>query len=191
MKIHFHAHHVTPVHAGGSDDPNNLVKVNRAMHSFMHRLRYKETGDYYDCCAANLLSGNWTVEKARREACLEGQRRSDKVLPAALKNITDYNSSTTPEQRSANGLAGSLAQSREDKAKGGKIGGKMPFWNNGLNNKRSHTCPGEGYVPGKLPVGKINVPRGKCPHCDLVTSLNSNMARHISAKHSNIEDHLS
>ena len=186
MKINYHLHHIVPTHAGGTDDPSNLVKVNRAMHQFMHRLRYQETGDYFDCCAANLLSGDWTVEKARREACKEGQRRSDKVLPAALKNITDYNNSTTPEQKSANGLAGSLAQSKEDKAKGGRSTGKMPYWNNGLNNKRSHTCPGEGYVKGKLPVGKINVPRGKCPHCDLVTTLNSNLARHIAAKHPNI-----
>lgn len=170
---------------GGTDDPSNLVRVNKAMHAFMHRLRYKETGDYYDCCAANVLSGDWTSEQGRREAAKRGQQLSEKCLPASLRNLGEYNSRPF-EERSANAKAANAKQSKEGKAKGGRIGGKMPYWNNGLNNKRSHTCPGEGYVPGKLPVGRINVPKGKCPHCDLVTTLNSNMERHIRAKHPNI-----
>ena len=182
MKIHYHEHHLVPKHAGGTDDLDNLVRVNKAMHAFMHRLRYRETGDYYDCCAANVLSGDWTVEQARREAAKLGQQLSEKFLPAALKNITDYNNSTTPEQKSANGRAGALAQSKEDKAKGGSVTGSMPYWNNGLNNKRSHTCPGEGYVPGKLPHGSITQPRRKCSHCELVTSPGS-LSRHIKFKH--------
>ena len=182
MEINYHTHHIVPTHAGGTDNPSNLVKVNRAMHQFMHRLRYRETGDYFDCCAANLLSGDWTVEKARREASKEGQRRSLTLIPAAIKNITDYNNSTPPEQKSANGLAGSLAQSKEDKAKGGRVIGLRPYWNNGLNNKRSHTCPGEGYVLGKLPVGRINRTYKQCPHCESMISSN-NLTRHILARH--------
>ena len=182
MKINYHLHHIIPTHAGGTDDPSNLVKVNRAMHQFMHRLRYSETGDYFDCCAANLLSGDWTVEQARVEALKHGQRLSEKFLPAVTKTIQDYNNSTTPEQKSANGLAGSLAQSKEGKAKGGVVTGSRPYWNNGLNNKRSHTCPGKGYVKGKLPVGRINRTHKQCPHCELLISSN-NFIRHILAKH--------
>jgi hypothetical protein len=185
MKINYHAHHLVPTHAGGTDDPSNLVKVNKAMHAFMHRLRYQETGDYYDCCAANLLSGDWTAEQARQEACKHGQQLSDTFLPAAVKNLQDYNSRPL-EERSNQARTNGLKQSKESRIKRGATLGTMPYWNNGLNNKRSHTCPAEGYVSGKLPVGRINVPRGKCPHCDLVTSLNSNMARHIAAKHPNI-----
>ena len=183
--INYHLHHIVPKHAGGTDDPSNLVKVNKAMHAFLHRLRYQETGDYYDCCAANLLSGDWTVEQARVEALKHGQQLSEKFLPAAIQNIQEYNSRPF-EERSEQARINGLKQSKESRVKRGETLGSMPYWNNGLNNKRSHTCPGEGYVLGKLPVGKINVPRGKCPHCDLVTTLNSNMARHIAAKHPNI-----
>ena len=150
MKINYHLHHIVPTHAGGTDDPSNLVKVNRAMHQFMHRLRYSETGDYFDCCAANLLSGDWTVEQARVEALKHGQRLSETFLPAAIKNLQEYNSRPF-EERSANAKAANAKQSKEGKAKGGSTAGSMPYWNNGLNNKRSHTCPGEGYVKGKLP----------------------------------------
>jgi len=181
MEINYHKHHVVPTHAGGTDDPSNLVKVNKAMHAFMHRLRYRETGDYYDCCAANLLSGDWTAEQARQEACKHGQQLSDIFLPAVIKNIQDYNSRPF-EERSANAKMANAKQGKEDKAKGGRIGGKMPFWNNGLNNTRSHTCPGEGYVLGKLPVGRINRTYKQCPHCELMISSN-NLTRHILAKH--------
>ena len=181
MKINYHTHHLVPTHAGGTDDPGNLVKVNKAMHAFMHRLRYKETGDYYDCCAANLLSGDWTAEQARQEACKHGQQLSEKFLPAVTKTIQEYNSRPF-EERSANAKAANAKQSKEGKAKGGHIGGKMPFWNNGLNNTRSHTCPGEGYVLGKLPHGPINQPRVKCPHCELVTTPGG-LHRHIKFKH--------
>jgi hypothetical protein len=179
--ITWHKHHLLPTHAGGTDDPANLVRVNRAMHSFLHRLRYKETGDYYDCCAANLLSGDWTVEQARQEACKQGQELSDKFLPAAIQNIQNYNSRPFEERSNQSRLNGSK-QSTEGKAKGGQSTGKMPYWNNGLNNKRSHTCPGEGYVSGKLPHGKINRSFKQCPHCELTVSSN-NLSRHILARH--------
>ena len=152
------------------------------MHAFMHRLRYLETGDLFDCAAANVLSGDWTAEEARRAAAAEGVRRSEKVKRTAAQNWRDYNSTETAKESQKKG---NKAQPVEAKAKGGSIVGPMPYWNNGLNNKRSHTCPGEGYVLGKLPVGRINMPRGKCPYCDLVTTLNSNMPRHIAAKHPN------
>ena len=181
MKINYHKHHVVPTHAGGTDDPSNLVKVNKAMHAFMHRLRYRETGDYYDCCAANLLSGDWTAEQARQEACKHGQQLSEKFLPAVTKTIQEYNSRPL-EERSEQARINGLKQSREGKVKGGSSVGSMPYWNNGLNNKRSHTCPGKGYVLGKLPVGRIKTTVKKCPHCELATRPGA-LALHIKHKH--------
>lgn len=35
-------------------------------------------------------------------------------------------------------------------SKGGKLGGPMPWWNNGEVNTRSYECPGEGWVRGSL-----------------------------------------
>ena len=179
MTIHYHTHHIVPTHAGGTDDPSNLVKVNKAMHAFLHRLRYLETGDYFDCCAANLLSGDWTAEEARKAAAAEGIRRSEKHKASAAQNWQDYNATEAAKESQRKG---NQNQPKEAKARGGQTGGKMPFWNNGLNNKRSHTCPGEGYVLGKLPVGPINQPRVKCPHCELVTTPGG-LHRHIKYKH--------
>lgn len=177
----YHWHHIIPRHAGGTDDPGNLVRVTREQHAEIHRQRWLTLGDYYDCCAANVLSGDWTVEKARQEAAKQGQQLSEKFLPTSIQNIQEYNSRPF-EERSANAKVANAKQSREGKAKGGSTIGAMPYWNNGLNNKRSHTCPDEGYVPGKLPVGKIKTTVKKCPHCDLVTRPNA-LAVHIKHRH--------
>jgi hypothetical protein len=177
----YHLHHIIPRHAGGTDDPSNLVRVTREQHAEIHRQRWLALGDYYDCCAANVLSGNWTVEQARKEAAKLGQQLSEKFLPAAIQNIQDYNSRPFQE-RSEQARINGMKQSREGKAKGGSSSGKKPYWNNGLNNKRSHTCPGEGYVRGKLPHGPVKQPGRKCPHCELVTSPGA-LTRHIRYKH--------
>ena len=153
METH-HWHHIVPRHAGGTDDPSNLVRVTREQHAEIHRQRWLALGDYYDCCAANVLSGDWTVEKARREAAKRGQQLSEKFLPASIQNIQEYNSLPF-EERSQQARLNGMKQSREGKAKGGSVTGSMPYWTNGLNNNRSHTCPGEGYVRGKLPHKKI------------------------------------
>jgi len=178
----YHIHHIVPRHAGGTDDPENLVRVTREQHAEIHRQRWLALGDYYDCCAANVLSGDWTVEQARQEAAKLGQQLSEKFLPAAIQNIQEYNSRPFEERSNQARINGSK-QDRKGKSKGGSIGGKKPYWNNGLNNRRSHTCPGEGYVPGKLPVGKIKTTLVKCPHCDLVTRAGGSLALHIKFKH--------
>jgi hypothetical protein len=176
----WHTHHLLPRHAGGTDDPSNLVKVNKAMHAFLHRLRYLETGDLYDLAAANQLSGGWSVEKARREAMKEGWRRSPKAQQATLENIRRYNEETPREILRANARKGNAAQPLDGKKKGGATTGSLPYWNNGLNNKRSKECPGEGYVLGKLPHGPM--PKVECPHCGELIS-NNKLNPHLRRSH--------
>lgn len=63
--ITWHNHHIVPRHAGGTDDPKNLIRVNVKMHAFLHHQRYLETGDLYDKIAAATLSGQKTSTEAR------------------------------------------------------------------------------------------------------------------------------
>lgn len=41
-------------------------------------------------------------------------------------------------------------QLKEWKKRGGSVSGRMPYWNNGVKNKRSFECPGEGWVRGRI-----------------------------------------
>ena len=51
----------------------------------------------------------------------------------------------------------------------GKVGGKLPWWNNGEKNTRSEVCPGEGWVLGRLVKwrwwndGERNIRASECP----------------------------
>jgi general stress protein YciG len=168
MKINYHTHHLVPKHAGGTDDPSNLVRVNVAMHAFLHKLRYKETGDTWDKIAYEALEGQITHAEATSQARQEFRRQN-------------------PEHHSNAGKKGGKApatdRTKEVAAETAQQLGQRPWWNNGLNNKRSYTCPGEGYVPGKLPHGKHKRTYTQCPHCGMSCNL-SNLSRHILSKHS-------
>ena len=73
--IVWHKHHIVPKHAGGTDEPSNLLKCNIAMHSFMHEQRYRETGDVYDKIAAAALKGQIPHAEASKQARIEAAKR--------------------------------------------------------------------------------------------------------------------
>ncbi len=66
--IHWQMHHIKPRHMGGTDDPSNLIRVNTAMHAFLHKQLWEEYGDKRDYVAWQALSGQITHEQARIEA---------------------------------------------------------------------------------------------------------------------------
>ena len=73
--ITWHKHHIVPRHAGGTDEPQNIIKVNVPMHAFLHRQRYIEHGNKLDKIAADTLSGQKTSTEARCLACRIGRER--------------------------------------------------------------------------------------------------------------------
>ena len=166
--VTYHIHHIVPRHAGGTDDPDNLVKVTVEEHAESHFARYLQYGEMGDWVAANTLSGQMTQAEAIAEARRDWIERH-------------------PDHHRKAGQVGGKAPASEKAKQVAKVvaakTGKKPWWNNGLNNKRSYTCPGEGYVPGKLPHGKHNRTYTQCPHCEMTCCL-SNLSRHILSKHS-------
>jgi hypothetical protein len=164
----YHTHHIVPRHAGGTDDPENLVRVTVEEHAELHFARYLQYGELGDWLAAYSLSGQISHAEATAEA-----RR-------------DWISKNPDHHANAGRIGGKAPASEKAKSIAKKVAavtGSKPWWNNGLNNKRSYTCPGEGYVPGKLPHGKHRRTYVQCPHCDLSCNL-SNLSRHILSKHS-------
>ena len=66
--IVWHKHHLVPRHAGGTDDPKNLVKCNLAMHAFLHKLLWEEHGRWQDRIAWKVLQGKIPFAVASQEA---------------------------------------------------------------------------------------------------------------------------
>lgn len=76
MKIQYHWHHIIPKHAGGTDDPSNLVRLTVAEHADAHRLLWEQHGRPEDKLAWLLLSGKTNeAEAARIELAKHVQQR--------------------------------------------------------------------------------------------------------------------
>jgi len=52
-----HTHHIVPKHAGGTDDPENLIDLSIPGHAEAHRLLFDEYGRWQDDLAWLMLSG--------------------------------------------------------------------------------------------------------------------------------------
>lgn len=85
-----HKHHILPKHAGGSDDPSNIIRVNIAMHSFLHNLRFEETGDEFDRIAAQGLSGQIGSDSLLRLVHQEnGKRQGSRMDMSYVRSHID------------------------------------------------------------------------------------------------------
>jgi hypothetical protein len=53
----YHNHHKIPKHAGGSDDPSNIIRLTVEEHAEAHRLLYEQYGRWQDYVAFKALEG--------------------------------------------------------------------------------------------------------------------------------------
>jgi len=77
--IYTHKHHIIPRHAGGSDDPSNLVELTVEEHALAHKKLYEKYGRWQDELAWLGLSGRIGKEEVIRQALIEGGRISGKL----------------------------------------------------------------------------------------------------------------
>lgn len=71
-----HKHHIIPKHAGGSDDPSNIVELPIQEHAEAHRLLWEQFGRTGDFVAWKMLSGKKEeAEIARIELAKKGFKK--------------------------------------------------------------------------------------------------------------------
>lgn len=74
-----HKHHIIPKHAGGSDDPSNLIELTIEEHAEAHRILYEKYGKIEDYCAWKGLTGQLTKEEILAVIYQEnGKRQGEK-----------------------------------------------------------------------------------------------------------------
>ena len=113
-------HHFVPRHAGGNDDPSNLVRVTLPEHTAFHYERWVLTGDEFDRIAWRCLGGQITMSEAQREAQREGLRRGPFISGANhAKNKTGV-CGRSKEQMSIDGRKGGRVAGAKNRDK--KIG---------------------------------------------------------------------
>ena len=64
----YHKHHKIPKHAGGTNEPENLILLTVSEHAEAHRILFEEYGRWQDKIAWEMLSGQINKETAMREA---------------------------------------------------------------------------------------------------------------------------
>jgi hypothetical protein len=65
-----HKHHIIPRHAGGSDDPSNLIELTIEQHAEAHRILYEECGRNEDKWAWLGLSGQIGKDEILRQIAM-------------------------------------------------------------------------------------------------------------------------
>ena len=70
----YHRHHIIPKHAGGTDDPSNIVLLTVEEHAEAHKKLYEEYGKWQDLCAYKVLIKEIGQEEAVKIAKSEAGR---------------------------------------------------------------------------------------------------------------------
>ena len=172
--IYTHKHHKIPRHAGGSDDPSNIVELTIEEHALAHKKLFFIYGRWQDEVAWKSLLGEMKQAERVKRLRLEGAKkgaimtaknwpkgtrgqwnngmRGKKHTPETLKKISEASSGEN------NANFGGVLQTPEVKKKMSvlKKGSKNNQWgkhwyNNGIENVVcfEHEVP-EGYTRGRI-----------------------------------------
>ena len=75
-----HIHHIIPRHAGGTDDPSNLVSLTIEEHAEAHKLLFEKYGKDEDRIAWLALSGQISKKEVLVESYRIGRNKTNQVL---------------------------------------------------------------------------------------------------------------
>lgn len=126
-------HHIIPVHAGGTDDPSNLVALTKDEHKKEHLKRYEKTNDFRDLCAYHMIGYNFS--EAHRISSSEGGKIGGEKVKSLGVGICTADKKIRARWASMGGKVGGKvqlekklgihAQTKEERLKVASMGGKV------------------------------------------------------------------
>tara|TARA_R110002153_G_scaffold187372_1_gene340410 strand:- start:28 stop:579 length:552 start_codon:yes stop_codon:yes gene_type:complete len=123
MNIYTHKHHILPRHAGGTDDPSNIVELTVEEHAEAHRKLYEEHGRWQDKLAWKGLAGQIGKEEIIRNIQRENGKRVG-ALPYSPRKIplvhTEEARKRISEARTGSVQSEETKKKRADKLRGRK-----------------------------------------------------------------------
>lgn len=128
-KIIFHKHHIVPKHIGGTNDRDNIIKVNISLHAFLHKLLWEEHKNEKDRIAWLGLSKQ--IEKSEIHLMLVSLPRSEetkqKMSESRMGNVSGFKGKTHSDKSKKEMRQKKLGKEPWNK---GKKGMQNP-WNKG------------------------------------------------------------
>ena len=85
-----HLHHIIPRHAGGTDDPSNLVELTPEEHAEAHRKLWEEHGRWQDYCAWMGLA-KYSTNKEHIKLVIQESNRARKGMKYNRIKTGNYN----------------------------------------------------------------------------------------------------
>ena len=79
-----HKHHIIPIHAGGTNSPNNLIELTVAEHAEAHKILFEKYGRWQDEVAWRGLSGQIATAEINRIKNSERQKGKKIICLASL-----------------------------------------------------------------------------------------------------------
>ena len=108
---------------GGTDTPDNLIRVNIAMHAFLHKFLFEEYGNWQDEFAWKALSGQKPIKEIDEEL--------EKIRGQRISSALTGRKKTEEHKKNMSKAAKIRANTPEGKAQ------LLSIANNGLGRKRS------------------------------------------------------
>jgi hypothetical protein len=85
----YHKHHIIPKHAGGTDEPENLIILTIEEHAEAHRILFELYGRKEDEIAWKALSGQIKISEAKKQAQKLGAIKGGKITGPRPKKISE------------------------------------------------------------------------------------------------------
>jgi len=137
-----HKHHIIPKHAGGTDDPDNLIELTVDEHAEAHRKLYEEHGRWQDFMAWKALSGQIGKDEIRK---LRAKLSAKPLTPEQLQQLRTMRLGTKHSEKTK----AKMSKTRKGKKLNWDLNNTTPE----ANEKRSQTMRGKSK------------PVLQCPHC--------------------------
>ena len=171
-----HKHHIIPRHAGGTDDPSNIVELTIPEHAEAHRKLYEEHGRWQDKIAYQVLAGQMSITEAQWEAKREGVRafHTGRKCTEEHKEKTRQSMLGKNKGKTGLGMAGKK-HTPEAKEKNRTaqlaIGNRPPYRPPGWKHSPQAREEISAAAHKQWETRSRTPPREKCDHCGMLVSL--------------------
>tara|TARA_B110000285_G_C14556602_1_gene351653 strand:- start:46 stop:462 length:417 start_codon:yes stop_codon:yes gene_type:complete len=116
----YHNHHIIPKHAGGTDAPDNIVRLTVAEHTEAHRLLYEKYGRWQDKLAWRAIAGHIGKEEIINERNRQsklGKKASPETIEKIKKRRAEQVMKPCSEETKKKMRASNLGKKRTEETK--------------------------------------------------------------------------